>query len=143
MQQNSARNLGWSERGLTLIEIMVVLIIIGLVMTMLAGKIMGGGDKAKAELTKIKIKQIGQSIEQFRLQYNAYPSSLEDLTKCTDKTGPGCTPICNEEELKDAWGTPLIYTAENGGRSYRVKSLGSDKQEGGEGVNFDFFGTGP
>jgi len=132
-----------AERGLTLIEIMVVLIILGIIMTWLGGRLFGAGDKAKAQLTKIKIQELGQLVSQFQLQYNALPSSLEDLTRCTEKTGSGCIPLTNEENLKDAWGNRFIYTLESGGTTYRVKSLGRDGKEGGEGVDFDLYGTGP
>ena len=133
----------FSERGLTLVEIMVVLIILGIVMTWLGGKLFGSGDKMKYEITKLKIKDIGSSIEQFQLRYNALPSSLNELIQCGEKTGPDCIPITNQESLKDAWGSPFLYTLESGGRSYRIKSLGADGKDGGEGVNSDPFGTGP
>lgn len=128
------------ERGLTLVEIMIVLVILGLVMTWLGGKIMGAGGKAKAKITQLKIQEIGQYIEQFCLQYNSVPSSLDELVHCSDKTGPGCIPLTKEDNLKDAWDNKFIYSVE--GNGYRVKSLGADGKEGGEGVDFDFFGTG-
>ncbi len=131
------------EAGFTLIELMVVIIILGILMGWLLGNVMGGGDKAKAQINKVKIKELGSKIELFQLQYNALPSSLEELTACSEKTGPDCVPITNEESIKDSWGNKFIYTLESGGRTYRIKSLGADGVEGGEGVNFDSFGTGP
>ena len=132
-----------SQRGLTLIEILTVLIILGLVMTFLAGKIFGAGDQAKANLTKIMLKDVQSNIEQFRLQYNSLPSSLEDLTRCSEKTGPGCIPMARLEQLKDSWGNQFAYALENGGRAYRIKSFGADGRDGGEGVNYDITVSGP
>ena len=131
-----------SERGLTLVEIIVVLIILALVMTFLGGRIFGAGDKAKASLTKIMIKDIGQAIETYRLEYNSLPANLNELTACGEKN-PGCTPPISEEKTKDAWGNAFQYSLENGGRSYKISSLGADGQAGGDGVNYDIFGTGP
>jgi len=132
-----------SERGLTLVEIVVVLIILGLVMTFVGGKVLGAGDKAKADITKLKIKEIASSIEQYQLRYNGLPSSLAGLTQCTAETGDDCVPIAKEDSLKDAWGNNFTYTLQNDGRTYMVKSYGADGKEGGSGVDYDVFGTGP
>ncbi len=132
-----------SEKGLTLVEIIVVLIILSLVMTFLASKILGAGDKAKADLNKLKMQDIKTSIEQFQLRYNTLPSSLESLIKCTQETGMDCVPITNDQALKDAWGTPFNYSLENNNRSYRIMSKGADGRDGGSGVDFDAFITGP
>jgi general secretion pathway protein G len=132
-----------SERGFTLVELMVVLIILMVVMTFFATKLLGAGDKAKADLTRIMMKEVQNSIEQYRLRYNSMPSALDDLTRCTEATGPGCIPVTSPETLKDAWGNAFSYTLENGGRSYRLKTFGRDGRDGGEGVDFDFVLTGP
>lgn len=134
---------GGGQRGLTLVEIMVVLIILGIIMSWLGAKMFGAGDRAKAQLTQIKIKELVQLISQFQLQYNVLPAGLEDLTRCTERTGPGCIPITNEENLKDAWGNRFVYNLEGGGSTYRIKSLGADGKEGGEGANVDQFFIGP
>ncbi|MEZ4754739.1 MAG: type II secretion system protein GspG [Bdellovibrionota bacterium] len=132
-----------SEAGLTIVEIIVVLIILALVTTFLGQRLFGAGDKAKVSITKLQMKEIGAAIEQFRLQYNSLPGNLGDLTQCTEATGPGCVPILQEDQIKDAWGTPFAYTLESGGRAYRITSLGANAQQGGEGVDFDVFHTGP
>ncbi len=99
--------------------------------------------QAKANLTKIMLKDVQSNIEQFRLQYNSLPSSLEDLTRCSEKTGPGCIPMARLEQLKDSWGNQFAYALENGGRAYRIKSFGADGRDGGEGVNYDITVSGP
>lgn len=131
-----------SERGLTLVEIIVVLIILSLVMTFVGGKILGAGDTTKAELTRTMLKDMQMSIEQFRLRYNQLPPSLEALTQCSDITGPGCAPIRKPDSLRDAWGNKFMYQTE-GNNTYKIKSMGADGKEGGEEVNFDIFVTGP
>ena len=140
LSQNSKSR---SERGMTLIEIIVVIVILGVLIAFLTGGLFGKADEAKARLNQAKLQKVKNSIDQFRLQYNGLPSSLDDLYRCTEKTGPSCIPVTSQDELKDIWGTPLQYTLENGGRSYRIKSLGADAHEGGEGANSDFSITGP
>lgn len=132
-----------SERGLTLVEILVVLIILGIVVTFLGSKIFGAGDRAKADLSVIMMKSLQGQIEQYRLRYNALPASLEDLARCNEHTGPGCIPLVKEDELADAWGNKFSFSLDNGGRTYRIKTFGADGRDGGDAVNYDAFVTGP
>lgn len=131
------------EAGLTLIEIMVVLIILSLVMAWLGTGLFQKGDEAKQRLTQLKIKEVANLIGQFQLQYNRLPNSLEDLTRCTEVTGQNCIPVTSEDKLVDAWNNKFTYGLEEGGRRYRIRSLGRDGREGGEGADADLFGTGP
>lgn len=129
-------------RGFTLVEIMVVLIILTILMTVFGGKIFSAGDKAKANITRIKMKEVASYLEQFRLQYNKLPSSLASLTRCNEDTGSGCTPIANEDSLVDGWGKSLVYSTQ-GDRAFQIKSLGADGREGGDGVDGDLVSSGP
>ena len=129
------------QAGLTLVEIMIVLIILSIVMAFVGGKIFGKGDQAKADLTSLKMQQLKADIEQFQLRYNTLPGSLDDLVKCGEKTGPGCLPISNEDSLADAWGNQFLY--QSSGRTYKIKSLGSDAKDGGEGAAYDIALEGP
>ena len=134
-----------SEHGLTLVEILVVLVILGLVGGFLVSRFMAGGDKAKANLTKLKLEQIKSGIEQYRLMYNALPRDLADLTRCNEKTGQGCIPIYEPESdaLFDAWGSPFTFSLQGNGRRYTIQSLGADGVSGGQGVDFDVSISGP
>lgn len=126
-----------------MVEIIVVLIILSIVITFVSSRVFGAGDKAKADITKLKLKEIKSSIEQFQLRYNQLPNSLEDLLSCNEITGPGCVPITNQDALKDSWGGRILYTKDGDGRRYRIRTLGADGKEGGEGVNYDAFEEGP
>ncbi|MCX7952970.1 MAG: type II secretion system GspH family protein [Deltaproteobacteria bacterium] len=131
-------------RGLTLIEIITVLIILAIVMTFLVGRLSGGGDTAKAALNELKLKTIQSYINQYHLRYNEFPRAISDLFQCNETTGPNCLPIVSsEDELKDVWGTPVQYTISSDGQNYTLKSLGSDKKEGGSGSATDLMITGP
>ena len=141
-----SQKVGNGERGLTLIEIMVVLVILALVMGFIATRLFGQGDKAKANLTKLKMKDLKQKIGEYRLMYNALPGSLEDLARCNEKTGPGCIPVMSAEDAtvyEDAWGGKFVYQLDGNGRTYRITSYGADGRQGGSELDFDFFEEGP
>ena len=129
------------EQGLTLIEIMIVIVLLGLLYTFLIQPILSGGDRSKARITEMALKRIEAQIGIFRLQYNQLPNSLTALAQCNEQTGQGCVPLISADELKDAWGRPFVYQSD--GTAYMIKSLGADGREGGEGVNYDVFVRGP
>ena len=132
-----------SQRGLTLVEIIVVLIILSVLFGFLFSGLFGQADTAKARTTGLMMTKLKSSINQFQLQYNQLPATLQALRQCTEQTGQACIPIINnDDELKDAWGTAFVY-ANDGTRGYTIKSLGSDKREGGTEANSDIVVSGP
>lgn len=108
-----------SQRGMTLLEILVVLAIIGLVLTFLTKSIFSMGDSAKASLSKTKLEAIKGPLYLYQLQNNTLPQDLKSLTAV---------------DTEDAWGKPIQYRVLDGGRSYELKSLGSDGREGGDDI---------
>lgn len=130
-----------SQQGFTLVEILVVLVILGILFATFGTKIFSQGERAKADITKMKLQEVKNSINEFRFRYNKVPRGLEDLYTCTEVTGQGCQPLMSKDDLTDAWGTPLEYEAR--GNTFRVRSLGADGRSGGDGVNFDIYQDGP
>lgn len=131
------------QKGLTLIEVTVVLIILALLFAFLGKNLFSAGDKAKAQINQMKMQKAKNYIQQYQLQYNNLPPDLNSLSGCTEATGSGCIPIASEDDFKDAWDQPFAYSLENGGRSFVLKSLGADRKNGGEGVDGDPTLTGP
>lgn len=131
-----------SERGLTLVEIIVVLVILSILIAFLTGGLFSQADNAKIKITQMKMNELKQYINTFQLQYNALPNDLNALTTCNEQTGNACAPIADKEKLVDAWNTPFQYST-SGGRSFTIKSMGADKHEGGTGVDGDITITGP
>ena len=64
---------------MTLIEILVVLVLIGIVMGVLGGNFIGKGEKAKGDAAKIEIGQIGQTLDLYKLEIGRYPTTQEGL----------------------------------------------------------------
>lgn len=117
-----------NERGLTLIEIIVVLMLVGIIGSFVTGRVFSAGAKAKAQLTRTKMNQIKGDINMFQLGNNALPSNLQ---------------AADVSDTTDAWGKEISYRTTNSGRSYELKSLGADGKEGGTGGDADIVITGP
>ena len=127
---NTVQGLRRASRGMTLIEILVVLVLIGVVMGIVGGNFLGKGEKAKADAAKIEINQIGQTLDLYKLEIGRYPTTQEGLqalitapSGVTNWNGPywknGTIP-------KDPWGNEYKYTVprRQGPVRHRVAGLG-------------------
>jgi general secretion pathway protein G len=125
-----------NSRGMTLLEIMIVLAILGSLMAILLPKIVGQQDKANVKQTGIIMGQLITALNMYYTDCGKYPESLEGLAKADASCGNwGPEPYVKEKQLLDAWSNPFAYSIE--GNSFVIKSLGRDKKEGGDGYNKD------
>ncbi|MGI6680989.1 MAG: type II secretion system protein GspG [Bdellovibrionota bacterium] len=129
-----------NQKGLTLIEIIIVLVILSILFSFLTGGLFSQGEKAKAKLNNLKMSKLKSTIAEYQLEYNSLPSSLNDLTGCPSKAS-NCIPMADKEDVLDAWDNPFVY--QSSGNSYTIKTLGADKKPGGSGVDSDQEITGP
>ncbi|MCB0407365.1 MAG: type II secretion system major pseudopilin GspG [Bdellovibrionales bacterium] len=123
------------SKGMTLLEIMIVLAILGGLMAVLATQVMGRFKKANVEQTKIQINQIGQALDMYYTDCGSYPATLEALRSNTDSCNNWGPDPYLKDEPRDAWGNQLYY--ERDGGSYYIMSYGEDRREGGEGTAAD------
>ena len=141
---NRQRTLGRAvQRGFTLIEIMVVVIIIGLLASVVVLNILPNVDKAKVNKTKQDIQSLGLALDEFYLDNSKYPTSEQGLTALvtqpTDPTIRHWKPGGYVQRVsKDPWGNDYQYVYPGThGKAYDLFSLGADGQPGGEGINAD------
>ena len=104
-----------SQRGMTLIEILVVLVLIGVVLGIVGGNFIGKGEKAKADAAKIEIGQIGQTLDLYKLETGRYPSTQEGLQALVSAP-PGVAnwngPYWKKQAVpKDPWGNEYRYAS--------------------------------
>jgi general secretion pathway protein G len=129
------------ERGMTLIEILVVLVLIGIVLGIVGGNFIGKGEKAKADAAKIEIGQIAQTLDLYKLEVGRYPSSQEGLQALISAPAGVANwngPYWKKSTLpKDPWGNEYKYVAPGSKGPYDIVSLGADGKEGGEGTDKD------
>ncbi len=129
------------ERGMTLIEILVVLVLLAVIMSVVAGNYIGRGEKAKADAARIEIGQISQTLDLYKLEIGRYPTTQEGLQALI--TAPaGVTnwngPYWKKSSVpKDPWGNEYKYQSPASNAPYEIISLGADGKEGGEGTNKD------
>lgn len=130
-----------AQLGFTLIEIMVVVFILGLLVTLVAPKIIGRSDEARRTKAAADIKAIEQALHLYKLDNGSYPTTEQGLKALVTKPEAGIIPArwnpdgYLEKVPFDPWGRSYIYLSN--GDKFILKSLGADGEEGGEGKYAD------
>lgn len=133
--------LGRPQRGFTLLELVMVLVIIGVILAMVGPRVFNSLGRANSERAKVQIEQIGSALELYKLDTGRFPSTQEGLNAllvapagAANWNGPY---LKDAKTLKDPWSQDFQYRspAERGG--YDLVSLGADGREGGDGENRD------
>jgi general secretion pathway protein G len=120
-----------SRKGMSLVEIMVVIAIIGILMTVVAVNVVGYLDEANVSTTKIQIKNMESALTTYAAKHRGkYPSTGDGLD-AAKKFFP------NNDVPTDAWGNTFQYRSPGSSAPYEVISLGKDGKEGGEEANAD------
>ena len=123
------------EKGFTLLEIMVVLVIIGLLAALVAPRFIERADEAKVEATKVQMQNIAQALKMYRLQNSSYPDSGAGLNALVN---PGKSGKRYMDSLpKDAWGNAFVYLAPGVHGDFDILSYGADGKAGGTGFDSD------
>ena len=141
-KSKSLRSTILNQRGMTLIEIMIVIAIIAGLMAVLGTTANDRLQKARQEQAKIAIKQLATSLENYNLDCNSYPTTDQGFKASVTSPGADVCPnwgpnpyIKNEKETKDPWARFYMY--ESDGATFVIKSYGRDGKEGGDGYNKD------
>jgi general secretion pathway protein G len=129
-----------TNRGFSLIEIMVVMIIIGLLAGLVGPKLFGQLGKAKQKTAKAQIEMIMASLDAYRLDVGSYPSQQEGLEALVNNPGEGdwAGPYLAKSQVPvDPWKNSYIYRNPGQNSEIEVMSLGQDNKEGGDGEDAD------
>ncbi|MEG3179686.1 type II secretion system major pseudopilin GspG [Sphingomonas sp. LT1P40] len=141
MPKGKRRTVPNSEAGLTLLEMIVVLVIIAIVATVVGMNVIGRPDQAKVTTTKANLATLSSALKMYRLDNGTYPSTEQGLKALVER--PVTPPVPSawaeggyvSENPIDAFGNPYVYAST--GNGFELKSLGKDGKPGGEGLDAD------
>ena len=134
------------NRGFTLIELMVVVVILGILAGLIIPKIMGRPEEAKRLKARMQIEQLEQALKLYYLDSGEYPTTEQGLNALVEK--PATEPVPKRwkeggylEKKKipaDPWGNPFVYVSPGvHSKDFDLVSYGADGEEGGEGKYAD------
>lgn len=113
------------QRGFTLIEILIVVIIIGLIASLVAPNLIGRYERSREEIAKAQVEMLSSGILSFKLDMNRYPTGFAELVKSTDPKWRG--PYLSKQTIpKDPWGQDYQYKTPGDHGPYDVYSLGAN-----------------
>jgi general secretion pathway protein G len=127
------------QKGFTLIELMVVVVILAVLAALVVPKLMDRPDEARIVKAKQDISSIGSSLQLYRLDNFVYPTTDQGLEALSVKPTQEPVPKNWKQVLDrmpmDPWGHPYLYLMPGEHGDFDVFTYGADNQEGGEGVD--------
>ncbi len=127
--------------GVTLIEMLVVVVIIAVFAAIVAPRLLNQGDKARVVAAKQAIENFQLALGQYHLDTGGYPSTEQGLAALrTQPTGveQWHGPYITKEVGNDPWGHAFVYKYPGDhGDEPDIVSYGADGQPGGTDLNTD------
>ncbi len=141
--QKSKINTLRSQRGFTLIEIMVVVVILGILAGIVVPRLLGEPEKARRTKAEVQIRGFEQALASFKLDNGFFPSTEQSLQALVEKPNSGRIPTHYRDKgyMKkiplDPWDNPYVYMSPGLHDDYDIISYGPDGVAGGEGDDAD------
>lgn len=129
------------EKGFSLIELLVVLVILGLLMGIVAPQFIGEADVARTRTVFADFDRIKSALQIYKLDNYVYPTSEQGLQALVER--PTLDPVPKkwkqyvERVPTDPWGNPYLYLSPGEHGQVDIYTLGADGVPGGEGPNKD------
>ena len=139
MQKKNSRVLN-SNKGFTLIELMVVIVILSVLAVWVAPKIMGRPDQAKQVKASVDMQGYETALKLYKLDNGNYPTTDQGLDALVAKPDSGKSAknwrsggyIDKGKIAKDPWGNEYIYLSPGANSDFDITSYGRDGEPGGE-----------
>lgn len=131
------------QRGFSLVEILVVLVIMGLLISIVAPTVLNQADGARVQKVQADFKAIETALKIYRLDNYVYPTTEQGLEALVTATQLEPEPRNFKqggylgEVPSDPWGRPYLYLSPGENGEVDIYSLGADGLSGGEGPNAD------
>jgi len=125
-------------RGMSLLELVVVIVLIGTVLAVVGGKIVANKHRAEAKLAETQLKTLAQQIDSYQSDVGSYPDTLLQLVTAPGNAAGWLGPYAKAKDFQDPWQHPIEYRKPGEGDApYQLISLGVDGKPGGDGVDKD------
>ncbi len=129
------------EAGFTLVELLVVMVILVLLASLVAPRVIGYLGSSKTKTAKIQIESLTTSLELFKLDAGRYPNTqegLEALVKRPTNVATWNGPYLKKNKVpNDPWGNPYTYKLPGEKSEFDIISFGADGKSGGDNENRD------
>lgn len=131
------------QGGFSLIEILVVLVIMGLLISVVAPTVLNSADDARIQKAQADFKAIETALKIYRLDNFVYPTTEQGLVALVEPSTLSPEPRnfkqdgYLEEVPLDPWGRPYLYLSPGENGAVDIYTLGADGLPGGEGQNAD------
>jgi len=138
--QGTKSTLELTQKGFTLLEIMVVVVIIGLLAAIVVPNFIGNIDTAQVNRAKQDVRGVDTALNLYRLDNFKYPSTEDGLEALIISPGEEAAPNWKQYLRRvptDPWNKPYQYLNPGQRSEFDVFTYGADGQEGGEGINSD------
>ena len=134
-----------NERGFTLIELMVVIVILGILAGLIVPRIMGRPDEARRAKARIQIESLETALKLFKLDNGNYPTTEQGLQALVEAPAAGALAknwrqggyLEKGKVPKDPWDNDFVYISPGARGDYDLSSRGADGEPDGEGKNKD------
>lgn len=129
-----------TERGFTLLELLVVVAIIGLLVAYVGPRYVSQIGKSETAAARAQIEALAKALDTFRLDTGHYPSTTQGLTALRTKPAGEAKwngPYLQKDVPTDPWGKPYVYRVPGMKNDFDLLSFGRDGAPGGSGENAD------
>ncbi|WP_027358788.1 type II secretion system major pseudopilin GspG [Desulforegula conservatrix] len=129
-----------NERGFSLIELLIVMVILGLLAGLVGPKLFGKVDSSKQKTAKTQISLFESALDTYRLDNGRFPTSEQGLKALREKPEGAARwkgPYLPKEIPVDPWGNAYVYRSPSEHGDFDIVSNGADNAPGGEGNDMD------
>ncbi len=140
MREKERKRGSHAERGFSLIELIVVLVILGLLATVVGPRVMDRLGKGKSEIAKLQVDQLEGALGLFRFDVGRYPTTAEGLQGLIQTSGVqnwSGSYLDKRTLPKDPWGREYQYRSPGQYGDFDLWSWGADGTQGGDDDNAD------
>jgi general secretion pathway protein G len=139
------RKMWHNDRGFTLIELMVVIVILGILAGLIVPRIMGRPEEARRMKARVQVESMETALKLYKLDNGNYPTTEQGLQALVEAPAVGQLARAWREGgylekgkvPQDPWGNDYVYLSPGVHGDYDLTSYGADGEPGGEGKDED------